>query len=345
MGKATRQTNQLVSVNGLRQTLMGNRDKLARRMPVSMRGNVDRMIAIVLDAVQQNPSLLMCTPQSINVAIGRAFAFGMELDGPSKDAYLVPYGNRCELIVSYRGLLKCVRNSGQVFCPPVQKVYQGDHFEYIEGTEPTVRHTPRTGRKSNALLTHVYWAPKHIPSGERWLFVMSREEIEAHRDKFSPSQKRGDSPWQEHFEAMACKTVIRRAVLSGVMPMSADIQHLAAVAGGTEYNEATEFPPMAGYQDDGVLAMDLSGVVDQEAVEPEQKPEREIVDYTAPDVSPKQAKAAMEKATTIRQVNEILANFTRDMTEEGANDLELFAELQRERIRDQRGERADKPKA
>lgn len=60
-------------------------------------------------------------------------------------------------------------------------------------------------------VTWVY-AVYHLTSGGYGFEVMSVEDINKHKQKFSKAASRGFSPWNDNWEAMAKKTVIKRVL-------------------------------------------------------------------------------------------------------------------------------------
>ena len=71
----------------------------------------DRMTSLVLGCLRKTPKLLSCTQTSLFSAIAQASTLGLEMDGTLGQAYLVPYGSECTLIVGYKGLLSLMRRS------------------------------------------------------------------------------------------------------------------------------------------------------------------------------------------------------------------------------------------
>ena len=74
----------------------------------------DRMTSLVLGCLRKNPKLLECTQVSLFSSIAQASTLGLEMDGTLGQAYLVPYGSECTLVVGYKGLLSLMRRSGEI---------------------------------------------------------------------------------------------------------------------------------------------------------------------------------------------------------------------------------------
>ena len=187
----------------------------------------DRMTSLVLGCLRKNPKLLDCTQVSLFSSIAQASTLGLEMDGVLGQAYLVPYGSECTLIVGYKGLLSLMRRSGEVSTITLEVVHEGDRFEYQLGDDPYIRHVPSDdpGRESNPI-THAYCVVT-LKDGGKQRSVWGLAKLTAHMKKHSPSFSKSDSPWKTNFATMAKKTVVRDMVNRGLVPVSAELQRLA----------------------------------------------------------------------------------------------------------------------
>lgn len=188
------------------------RAELIEALPRSM--DAQRFIRVALTAIQRTPELAQCTPASLYAGILQAAQLGLEI-GLQNQAHLVPYWNserKCyeaQFQVGYLGLRDLAERYGDIVDGDAQLVREGDVFGYELGAEPRLVHKPALGQRGE--ITHAYaWArPKN---GTLKIAVMTREDIEAHRDAFVRRKKDGSfSPaWTKTFPAMALKTVMRQ---------------------------------------------------------------------------------------------------------------------------------------
>ena len=189
--------------------------------------DVDRFKRIVLQALNRNPQLKKCTPNSIVDAAAEAARLGLEPSGAIGGAHLVPYGNTAQLIVDYRGLVELARRSGEIAAIDAAIVRQADHFHVRRGTEPAIDHVPDMEAASPAdpadegnPVTHVY-AVARLRNGQRQFDVMTRDEIERIRGR---SRAGNAGPWRTDWHEMAKKTVLRR--LSKTLPLTVEVRAL-----------------------------------------------------------------------------------------------------------------------
>ncbi len=130
-----------------------------------------------------NPSkLLDCQPASIARGILRVAQTGLSL-GVSCD--LLPFGKVCQFNIRYTGLIELALSSG-VRAVNSDVVYSDDIlFSFEKGTSFHLRHRrgPRKGE-----VTHFY-AIAELNPGSYVFEVMTRDEAEAHKQKFSKQWK------------------------------------------------------------------------------------------------------------------------------------------------------------
>ncbi len=163
-----------------------------------------------LEALDKNPALLKCTPQSIQSAIINVAACGLTLNPANGLAYLVPEYNKqtrqnvCHLRISFKGLCKVAVDSGAIQWVRAEVVRERDHFEYHGPcTDPT--HTMNPFATDRGEVVGVYCIAK-TTSGDTLCDVMGRADI----DKIRATAKT-DNVWNTWFEEMAKKAIVKRA--------------------------------------------------------------------------------------------------------------------------------------
>lgn len=192
----------------------------------------ERLCRIGLNAVSRNPKLMECVPETIVGAIVNCASLGLE-PNLLGHAYIVPFFNgktgrmEAQFQIGYKGILDLIRRTGQVSTISAHEVYEGDKFEYAYGLEEKLIHVP-CGEDDESKITHFYAAYK-LKDGGTGFLVMTRAQMDKHRDKFTKSKdKQGNvfGPWKDHYVSMALKTVIHK--LAKYMPISIEQQEAQA---------------------------------------------------------------------------------------------------------------------
>jgi len=196
--------------------LQQNEVPLTSVLPEDM--SYTRFARIVMINVQANPDLLRCPPETVIGAAMLAAMMGLE-PGVAGEGFLIPRQNKrtsrkeCMFQPGYKGLMKLAWNTANLQNLKAKCVYSNDVFDYGEGTDAFIKHKPAQGDRGD--LTYVYALAVMVNGGKQFE-VMSKSEVEKHRDKFKSTRDGG--PWKTDFSAMALKTVM--LMLLRWLPMS-----------------------------------------------------------------------------------------------------------------------------
>lgn len=168
--------------------------------------NEDRMVRLALTEIRKNSQLMNCDRNSLLGAILECSQLGLEPGNNLGHAYLLPYGKECNLIIGYKGLIDLARRSGQIISLNARGVREHDDFEIEYGIDEKLRHIPNKGDRGS--LIGFYAIARFIDGGHQFEY-MTISEIDKIKDT-SKSAKSRMSPWNDYYEEMAKKTVIRR---------------------------------------------------------------------------------------------------------------------------------------
>jgi recombination protein RecT len=232
--KAVAPTNKAPTIMDLFEQM-----KPAIREAIPQHMTPERLLRLATTSIRTNPKLKVCTPESLLGAVMQCAQLGLE---PSilGHAYLVPYRNKkkdaagndlgwvdeAQFQIGYKGLIELARRTGQISSIMAQAVHEKDLFEYEYGIDEKLKHVPADGDRGP--ITKYYAYAKFKDGGYSFL-VMSRKDIEIHRDKFSKSKNRAGQiygPWLDHFDEMAKKTVLKG--LMKYMPISVEFAKAVA---------------------------------------------------------------------------------------------------------------------
>ena len=134
--------------------------------------------------------------------------YGLDPASSIGHAWLIPYKGTVDLQIGYRGWLKLLFNSPLVANVYSYPVYEDDEFFYELGMNPNIRHIPSKEPKELDKLIATYGVVK-LKNGEAQIRVCFRDEIEESKAASRGSHK-PDSPWNNHYEAMALVVPIRK---------------------------------------------------------------------------------------------------------------------------------------
>ncbi len=118
--------------------------------------NAQRVLKLIIGAINKDPKLLQCTPMSVINAVLTAATIGVEIRPNS--AYLIPFAKNfkddagrwrkrfeCTLIIDYRGKIDLAVRSGRVTDIDAEIVYSKDKFRVYrdpESGQKRIEHEP-----------------------------------------------------------------------------------------------------------------------------------------------------------------------------------------------------------
>ncbi len=209
-----------------RRALELMKPQLASVLPEHL--TADRLVRLVIAALQGTPALLDCDRASLYRAVMTCAQLGLEPDGVLGQAGLVPSRGKVQLVPGYQGLIALARDSGQIPSINAQAVHRNDHFDYAYGLNERLEHVPGGGDRGE--ITHFYAYAK-LKDGGHCFDVMSRVEVDAARDRGESYQdylagRSEGSPWVNGYAEMGKTTVILR--IARFLPLT--VRKAAALA-------------------------------------------------------------------------------------------------------------------
>lgn len=270
--------SQVAVINEVRSAIERMSPQFKAALPAHV--SVDRFVRVTLTAVQTNPNLLEADRRTLFAAATKAAQMGLLPDG--REGAIVTFKNQAQWMPMVAGIMKLVRNSGEISTWSVQAVYENDQFDFCLGDEEHIIHKPNLANRGKLIAVYSIVTMK---DGEKSREVMSVEDVLAIKAR---SRSGNSGPWVSDFAEMAKKTVIRRH--SKRLPLSTDIDGVlkeddelfmpepaqtnqepaqaeekpSAARRPSRLNKVAEQAPEAAAQpdDDGVIDMPVTDVSD-----------------------------------------------------------------------------------
>lgn len=109
--------------------------------------SVDRFVRVTLTAVQTNPNLLEADRRTLFAAATKAAQMGLLPDG--REGAIVTFKGQAQWMPMVAGIMKLVRNSGEISTWSVQAVYENDQFDFCLGDEEHIIHKPNLANRES----------------------------------------------------------------------------------------------------------------------------------------------------------------------------------------------------
>ncbi len=229
MNQVATNTAQQGKPPSLIQQVRGDIQRMEGEFASALPGHVkpEKFVRTVLTAVQSNPDVLRaCTTaegrRSLYSSAMKAAADGLLPDG--RESAFVTFGGKDGARVQYmpmaQGLMKTMRNSGEIESIAARVVYTNDRFEFVMGDEEKIIHEPAPLDQEPGAAIGAYCVIR-LKGGDCIREVMRKAEIEKVRNV---SRAKNAGTWSQWWEEMARKTVLRRAYKYA--PKSADVDQM-----------------------------------------------------------------------------------------------------------------------
>lgn len=264
--------------NQIKTLLEQNKGEIAKLVPRHL--NPERMMKVAQQAATTTPALLECYVPTFIGAVVQLSQLGLEPNTILGHAYLLPFNNNraqrkdVQVIIGYKGLIELARRSGKVISLSAHAVYERDEFEFEFGLNEKLRHVPAFGDRGEIKF---FYAVAHLKDGGHAFEVMTADEVRQIRAR---SQGRSNKVWDDYFEEMGRKTVVRR--LSKYLPLSIEFQTAVALDNRADNNESQgledalngEFsvvdesaPPLASFEQNDTGSTEGNGVAQEPSLD------------------------------------------------------------------------------
>lgn len=163
----------------------------------------------VLNVYNGSKQLQECDGRSIMGAAMMSTTLNLPITPSLGQAYIVPYGKQAQLQIGYKGYIQLAHRTGKYTRLHSGVVYEGQVKEIDFATGEIVH-----GEKISDTVVG-YIAYFRLVNGFEKMLYMTREEMEAHAEKYSRSYAydrrsgKSSSIWTTNFDAMAKKTVLK----------------------------------------------------------------------------------------------------------------------------------------
>lgn len=210
----------------IRNTLNAQKGEFVKVLPGHI--SFEKFQRTVMTAILQNNDLIKADRGTLLMACIKAATDGLLPDG--RDSALVIFKKKqgndfiscVQYMPMYAGILKKIRQSGELASVETHVVYQADQFEYTLGDDAKIVHVPYMGENERGQIIAAYCITK-LKDGSVVREVLTRGDIEKVRlsskagamneyDVKKNGGKIGDPKgiWKDWYAEMARKTAFRR---------------------------------------------------------------------------------------------------------------------------------------
>jgi recombination protein RecT len=192
---------------------------------------VEKFQRVTITAVSQNPKLLEASRPSLWLACMKAAQDGLLPD--NREAAFVQFGSEVQYMPMVGGILKKIRNSGELSSIAAHVVHAADVFDYyVDADGEHFMWRPALDSQDRGQVRGVF-ANAKMKDGGTYFEFMTVAEVETVR---AVSKAANGPAWKNWWSEQAKKTVLKR--LAKRLPMSTDLEQTIA-HDNEEYNLET----------------------------------------------------------------------------------------------------------
>lgn len=177
--------------------------------------------------VGSNETLNKCDRASLLGCALKATSMNLPFDQNLGFAYAVPYANKAQFQMGYKGFIQLAQRSSQIQQLNAREVVEGEYKGDDIMGEPIIEWLPVEEREGKNVIG--YMAGMKLVNGFIKIIYWSKVKIEKHADRYSQAYRyakkvgQKDAVWINNFDAMAKKTVLKD-LISKYAPMSVEMQ-------------------------------------------------------------------------------------------------------------------------
>ena len=192
-------TGATVTTNMLKSLM--NSEEVKRRFTEVLKDKAPQYMSSIISLANSDTNLRDCDGMSIIASCMVAATLDLPVDRNLGYTWIVPYKDRATFQMGYKGYIQLALRSAQYRSINVIDVCEGELVSWNKLTEELVIDFDR--KKSDAVIGYAGYF--ELLNGFKKVVYWTKGEIDKHRATFSKSP----FGWENYYDAMAKKTVIR----------------------------------------------------------------------------------------------------------------------------------------
>lgn len=306
----------------LRQTIGKMEAQIKMALPAHI--PVEKFHRVAVTAVSSNPDLLNVDRTSLFGALMKAAQDGLLPDG--REGAIVPFKGKAQWMPMVAGIMKKVRNSGEVADWNAHAVYENDEFDYLLGDDQRIYHKPTMGDPGQVI--GAYSIVK-LKDGTISRDFMPRWRIEKAREQ---GMAKNSLQWTAFYDEGAIKTVIKHHAKR--LPQSTDIEAVFErddmMAVNASRASATLLASVGGEDEQPTApASRLDALEHQISADEPESEEGPADSQRGEALTLDQAKEAIDRCEPVIDVNAKVEAMAAELSEEDGDELFVHAGVRR----------------
>jgi recombination protein RecT len=191
-----------------------SQDAIKTRFNEILGKNANAFMSSIISATKSNSGLNDCEPNSVISSAVVAATLNLPIQSNLGFAHIVPYNQKdqsgntikvAQFQMGYKGYIQLALRTGQYININASEVYDGELVNYNRITGEIEVDTKK--KKSDKVIGYVAYF-KLVNGFEKMLYL-TKDQVQTHGSKYSKSYTNKYGRWQQDFDSMALKTVIK----------------------------------------------------------------------------------------------------------------------------------------
>jgi len=178
-----------------------NTPTIKNRFEEVLKQRAPQYMSSIVNLVNGDTNLKKCDQMSVIASCMVAATLDLPVDKNLGYAWVVPYGNKAQFQLGYKGYVQLALRTGQYKSINVIEIHEGELKKWNPLTEEL--EIDFMQKKSDMVIGYAGYF--ELINGFKKSIYWTKEQINTHKNKFSKS----DFGWKKDFDAMAKKTVLR----------------------------------------------------------------------------------------------------------------------------------------
>jgi len=208
------------TVGGLLQAMLDS-ENYRTRFQELLGARMPQFMGSIVSMVNEDAYLreaFFNAPMTVIQSALKAATYNLPIDKALGFAYVVPFYNgktkrrEAQFIMGYRGMIQLANRTGAYERLNVCDVRQGELKRFDRLTEDVEVEWIEDEEQRESLPVVGYLGYFRLVNGYEKKIYMSKGQIDAHEKKFRKGNQGRPAIWNDNYDGMACKTVLRRLI-------------------------------------------------------------------------------------------------------------------------------------
>ena len=185
-----------------------NNAAIQQQLKDTLKNNSGSFVTSVMNIFNNDKLLQQCEPRAVLAESLKAAALNIPIEKQLGFAYIVPYKDhgvpKPQFQLGYKGYIQLAMRTGVYKTINADVVYEGE----LKSINKLTGEVDLSGERISDTVIG-YFAYIETVNGFSKTYYWTKEKVTAHANRYSKAYQKGSAIWNDNFDEMAVKTVLR----------------------------------------------------------------------------------------------------------------------------------------